>query len=98
MVSDTSDEEKRVEADVLWKFFHCKFIGKHHCYESNIPKGFPPGVRSSILDATKRLVRKGLIVSHPKQRETVYVLNIKRIDEIRTIIKKYFPEANLNLF
>ena len=97
-MTSTDIIDEKIEADVLWKFFRNKFIGKYHCYESNITKGFPPGARSSILDASKRLVKKGLIVSYPKKRETVYVLNIKRIDEIRNIIKKYFPEANLNLF
>jgi len=98
MILMVSEEEERKEADVLWKFFRSKFIGKHHCYESNITKGFPPGARSSIFEVAKRLVKKGLIISYPKQRETVYVLNIKRIDEIKSIIKKYFPEVDLNLF
>jgi len=98
MLSRDSVDDERVEADVLWKFFRSKFIGKHHCYESDVPKGFPPEIRSSILDAAKRLVKKGFLEAFPKQREMVYRLNLKRIDEIKAIIKKYFPEVNLNLF
>jgi hypothetical protein len=98
MFSGDIIDEERLEADVLWKFFRSKFIGKHHCYESDISKSFPPNVRSSILATAKRLVKKGLLEAYPKKREMVYRLNNKRLDEIKAIIKKHFPEVNINLF
>ena len=85
---EISDEE--VEVALLHKLFMKRAGIKYHIYESDLPKGFPPHLHKRILYAAKRLRRKGLIVKFPHRGETVWQLNLKRIDEIKEKIKRFY--------
>ena len=83
-----SDEE--IEVALLHKLFLMRAGVKYHIYEHDLPKGFPPYLRKRVLDVAKILYRKGLLVKFPHHGETVWQLNLNRIDEIRERIKRFY--------
>lgn len=85
---DVSEEE--LEVAVLHKMFMMRAGVKRHIYESDLPKGFPPHLRKDIMNAAKNLYRNGLLVKFPHGREHVWQLNLKKIDEIKKKIEKFY--------
>jgi len=85
---EVSDEE--IEVALLHKLFLMRAGVKYHIYEHDLPKGFPPHLRKRVLDVAKILYRKGLLVKFPHRGETVWQLNLNKIDEIKEIIKNFY--------
>ena len=86
---DVSDEE--LKSSLLHKFFRMRAGVKRHIYESDVPKGFPPYLRKKIMKMAEELYRKGLLRKFPHGKENVWQLNIERIEEIKEIIKRFYP-------
>jgi len=82
---EVSDEE--IEVALLHKLFIMRVGIKHHIYEPDLPKGFPPHLHKRVLKAAKSLHRKGLLIKFPHRGETVWQLNLDRVDEIKERIK-----------
>jgi hypothetical protein len=82
------DEE--IEVALLHKLFMMRAGVKFHIYGPDLPKGFPPHLRKRVLEAADNLHKKGLLVKFPHRGETVWQLNLNRIDEIRERIKRFY--------
>jgi len=85
---DISDEE--LEVALLHKMFIMRAGVKRHIYESDLAKGFPPHLRKDIMNIAKQLYRKGLLIKFPHGREYAWQLNLKKIDEIKKKIEKFY--------
>ncbi len=85
---EVSDEE--IEVALLHKLFMMRAGVKYHISESDLPKGFPPHLHKRVLRAAKNLYKKGLLVKFPHRGETVWQLNLNRINEIKEKIKRFY--------
>jgi hypothetical protein len=85
---EVSGEE--IEVALLHKLFLMRVGVRYHIYESDLPKGFPPHLRKRVLEAAKNLYKKGLMVKFPHHRETVWQLNLNRINEIKERVKRFY--------
>jgi hypothetical protein len=85
---EVSDEE--IEVALLHKLFLMRVGVKYHIYESNLPKGFPPNLRKRVLESAKNLYKKGLLIKFPHGGETVWQLNLNRINDIKERIKRFY--------
>jgi hypothetical protein len=74
------------EIKVLRKMFDYGYIGAKHTSADNIPKGFPKHERGEVKEALKKLVKKGLVNSHPTSYGMEVSLNSARIGEIRALL------------
>lgn len=82
------DEE--IEVALLHKLFIMRAGIGYHIYEPDLPKGFPPHLHKRVLKAAKNLHKKGLLNKFPHRGETVWQLNLNRINEIKERIKVFY--------
>jgi len=85
---EISDEE--IEVALLHKMYWIRAGVKYHIYEPDLPKGFPSHLHKRVLEAAKSLYKKGLLVKFPHKGETVWQLNLVKIEEIKGKIKKFY--------
>lgn len=90
LMSVDTDVNEQLKVDVLRKFYRKRTAVRYHIYESDIPKGFPPHLHKKIMNVAKELYRKGLLIRFPHGKEYAWQLNIKRIDEIKEIIRNFY--------
>ena len=85
---EVSDEE--IEVALLHKLFLMRVGVKYHICESDLPKGFPPHLRKRVLEAAKNLYKKGLLIKFPHHGESVWQLNLNKVNEIKERIKRFY--------
>jgi len=85
---EISDEE--IEAALLHKMYWMRAGAKYHIYEPDSPKGFPPNLHKRVLETAKDLYKKGLLVKFPHKGETVWQLNLDKMEEIKEKIRKFY--------
>ncbi len=85
---EVSNEE--IEVALLHKLFVMRAGVKYHIYEPDLPKGFPPHLHKRVLKAAKSLYKKGLLAKFPHREETVWQLNLNKINEIKERVKRFY--------
>ena len=85
---EVSDEE--IEVALLHKLFMMRAGVKYHIYESDLPKGFPSHLHKRVLKVANSLYKKGFLIRFPHRGETVWQLNLERINEIKERIKRFY--------
>ncbi len=87
--------DEYIEATLLRKLFKKRCFGKGHMSESNLPKGFPSHLRKRVLGIADKLLREGLLQKHPTHHEMQWNINVNRMDETRSRVRKFHPEYDI---
>lgn len=88
-------DEERIKSEILDKLRKKKAFSKGHMLEENLLKCLPKQERGLGKIAVRELVKAGLVRIYGKTlRGLAYQLNIHRLDEIDTEIRKLEKLAN----
>ncbi len=71
---------------ILKKLYHLGCWGKGHVSESNLPKGFPPHLRGSVIDVAQELRKQNFLVMRPSGHDRQWYLNFAKRADIEKII------------
>lgn len=78
-------EIDQLKGFIVKKLFHHGYIGERHTAIENLKKGLAGHVKGDVKDATKELVRAGILLLKP----TSYGLHVSLNPEKREKIEKY---------
>ncbi len=84
-------KEEEIIATLLKKLYLAGKIGHSHTPFENLPKGFPSNIGKEVKQIAKMLARKGILILSKHNYGIGVSLNHKRLQEIKVIIEKVFP-------
>jgi len=83
-------EIEELKGFIVKKLFHHGYIGGKHTDIENLKKGLPGHLKGDVKDATKELIKEGLLITKP----TSYGLHISLNPHKRELIDKYVNSNN----
>lgn len=81
-------EEAIIKARILYHLRRKRVIGGVHTHYDTLKRGFPKNLGKEIENATKQLIKEGLLITKPTSYGLQVSLNKDRIVEIDELIKK----------
>ena len=86
-------QEEEIKIAIFRKLFVMKKIGASHTPFENIQKGFPKHLRGEVnRKIISELVKERWLLMKKHNYGVGVSLNPERINEVRNILRKHFPE------
>jgi len=80
-------EYSELEKTLLRKMLFDTRIGGRHLGEQDVCRGLPSHVKGGVSKALKKLIKNGLVNTHPTNYGPQYSLNPRMIDDIQGILE-----------